>query len=99
MCQLFELAEAAGDLVPRQPQQALDAEVLDRERRERAAINDGPGECPVVQVLTRCQVAEKTAREGVACSRGIEDRFERHRRCGEEATALTRHQDAVLASL
>src|ERR1700682_4699673 len=78
--------------------QAIERELLDRERREDAPEDSAAAKLPVRDVLARGEIAEEPAGERIAGAGRIEDVLQRIRRSGEDGVGRD-HHDPVLSSL
>src|SRR5690349_5289936 len=96
--QLNEAAVALLDLLHRERAQTVDTEVLDRKRRDYAAVNDRAPETAARSVAGAREVPEQAAGEGVAGAGRIEDFFQGIRWHGENRR-IRELQNAVFAAL
>src|SRR5205085_242842 len=77
--------------------QAVERELLHRERRQHAAEDDRPAQLAFVVLRAGSEITEKTAGKGVASAGRIENILERIRRHCEDGISRD-HQHAVLAA-
>src|ERR1051325_3664701 len=102
--EILEVSQRPEVLIPllhireRDLAQAVERELLHRERRQHAAEDRGAAELEVRHLAAGGEVTEEAAREGVARAGGVEDVLERIGRRGEDRV-LRYQQHAVLAAL
>ena len=94
----LEAAIPLLDFTIRKVPQAIEAELLDIERRHDTPEDDGLADAGLADIARIRQVAHEAAREGIPCPSWIEHLFEGIRR-RRENRRIGEHQDPVFAPL